>query len=358
MKKRVLVAMSGGVDSSVAAGLLVEQGYDVVGVTMQVWDYSVCNTNEGVGTCCSTTDVDDARQVANHLGIPFYVINCEEPFRTFVVDPFIKSYLQGQTPSPCVNCNTFLKFNLLIRKMEELDCSYLATGHYAKISLNERNEYAIYRSGDDEKDQTYFLFTTERAILPKILFPLGDLKKEEVRKIAERMGLVNSKKKDSVGICFVGDKGYARFIEDEVSRNLLEPGVVRLYPSGRVLGEHSGVHNFTYGQRKGLGLSHSEPLYVLKIDPQTRNVWVGPEGYLYKQELELQNPKWINPVTPGETVTTKIRFHHKGAPSRLFYDRETERVRICFDEPQRAITPGQVAVCYRGEELLGGGWIT
>lgn len=357
-KKRVLVAMSGGVDSSVAAALLVDQGYDVIGATMQVWDYSECDIEEGNGTCCSSLDVDDARSVADRLGIPFYVLNCEAKFKTNVIDPFLSAYLQGQTPLPCVNCNTFLKFDHLIQKMKELECDYLATGHYAQILPGENGEPSIHTSTDDWKDQTYFLFTIQKELLSKILFPVGHLNKSEVRKIAEEKQLVVAKKKDSTGICFVGDKGYAKFIEENVPVSVLKTkaGVLKRYPTGEVMGDHLGIHLFTYGQSKGLGLTFHEKLFVLKIDAETNTVWIGDEKYLFKNEVDVIEPYFLHSLRDGERLSVKIRYTQKGSDAKVF--QENGKLKVIFDEPQRAVTPGQAAVFYRGRQLLGGGWIT
>lgn len=354
-KGRVLVAMSGGVDSSVAASLLVEQGYDVVGMTMQVWDYTSCDIEEGNGTCCSSIDVDDARAVADRLGFPFYVANCESKFQAYVIDPFIDSYLQGQTPSPCVNCNTYLKFDHLIKKMEELECDYLATGHYAKLVDGPNGKPVIATSTDSWKDQTYFLFTLRPDILPKLMFPVGDWEKPRLRQYAAEKGLVNAAKKDSTGICFVGNKGHGKFIEERVAKDLLIEGDIRRYPSGEKMGTHKGIHNYTYGQRRGLGMDHHETLYVLKVDAKDHTVWVGDESYLYSSVMKLKDTNWLDEFDENEKVRVKIRFHHAGDWARV--RKNGSEAWVEFDKPQRAITPGQAAVAYRGNQLLGGGWI-
>lgn len=357
-KKRVLVAMSGGVDSSVVAALLVEQGYEVIGATMQVWDYSenACDIEEGNGTCCSSTDVDDARAVCDRLDIPFYVLNCESQFQAYVIDPFIGAYLEGKTPIPCVNCNTYLKFDHLIRKMNELDCDYLATGHYAQIVNDDKGQAQVVTSSDSWKDQTYFLFSIDKSIIPKLMFPVGHLNKDQVREEAIRFGLSVAKKKDSTGICFIGKAGYGKFIEDHVAPDLLKPGRLRLYPNGEDLGGHPGIHQFTYGQRKGLGIATGQPVYVIKTDAATADVWLGEEKYLYSNDLTLRDLNWLDEVSEGEDLNVKVRFHHKGAPGKLHKNSEGQWT-LHFTEPQRAITPGQAAVFYREKQLVGGGWI-
>ena len=403
MKKRVLVAMSGGVDSSVAAALLVEQGYEVIGATMQVWDYSQEKDTQRGGTCCSNHDVEDARAVADHLQIPFYVLNCEKDFKEKVIDPFVEDYLDGKTPLPCVHCNTYLKFHHLFKKMEDLDCGYLATGHYARIEKPPQGQWQIHTSSDSWKDQTYFLFTLNKQRLQHILFPVGKWNKQEVRAYAQKKGLVNFNKKDSTGICFVNkSKGYAQFIERQKEQNerkerseqkgqrgqrgqreqekkdLFLSGPIRYYPSGEQLGEHQGLHHFTYGQRRGLGLIHSteKSLYVIQIDTKQNTLWVGEEEHLYTSKMVIERMNFLDEVKDGEELQVKIRFHHKGAKATYHSQPQSQsqlqppsqdaqgnksykspRALIQFAEPQRAITPGQAAVFYRKQQLLGGGWI-
>lgn len=357
-KKKVLVAMSGGVDSAVAAALLADQGYEVIGATMQVWDYSQCDISEGNGTCCSSIDVDDARSVADRLKIPFYILNCEAKFKAAVIDPFINAYLQGETPLPCVDCNTYLKFDHLIQKMQELGCDYLATGHYAQVVHDTNAKAHIVTSTDDWKDQTYFLFTIDPQIVPKLLFPIGHLKKPQVRKIAEDKNLVVAKKKDSTGICFVGDRGYDTFLKENVDAKILasKKGLIRRFPTGETMAEHAGIHLYTIGQGKGLGMTHHEKLFVVKIDALDNTVWVGHEKYLYNDEVEVIEPHLLSDITDGEQLNVKIRYQHKGAQAEVT---QTARgYKLKFKEPQRAITPGQAAVFYRNQNILvGGGWI-
>ena len=350
--KRVLAAMSGGVDSSVSAALLVDQGYDVIGVTMQVWDYSDKDCEEGFGTCCSSVDVEDARRAAQILKIPFYVINCEEEFKEKVINPFVESYQKGKTPIPCLNCNTHLKFHYLVQKMTDLECDFLATGHYAKVE-NRQGKWKIYQSDDRWKDQTYFLFTTPLQLLPQLLFPVGGMDKAEVRRIAEEKKLPVFDKKDSTGLCFIGKSGYVKFIDRQ--REKKTEGELKLYPSGEILGVHTGIHQFTYGQRKRLGVSYKRPLYVIKIDPSHQSVWLGEERFLYKNQAEVENLHWLDDVLPGERLRVKIRSAGQAQWARVYP--KNSRCFIEFEEPQRAVTPGQSAVLYRRKQLVGGGVI-
>ncbi len=358
MKKRVLIAMSGGVDSSAAAARLVEQGYDVVGVTMQVWDYSSdsCSIEEGNGTCCSSIDVEDARSVADKIGIPFYVVNCETRFKEKVIDDFVAGYLKGETPLPCVNCNTYLKFDHLIYKMKELNCDYLATGHYARIETTNDGEKVIVTSEDSWKDQTYFLFTIQKELVGKLLFPIGDWEKSKVRAYAEEKGLVVARKKDSTGICFIGKAGYAGFIEKQVPAHMLKSGKIRNVVNNEILGDHTGIHQFTIGQRKGVGIATGEPLYVVKLDAENGDVWMGPESSLYTSEVKINGINELAKIKEGSVLRVKIRYAHQGAKAKLIKT-GTDSALLKFEEPQRAVTLGQAAVIYDGNILMGGGWI-
>lgn len=357
-RKKVLVAMSGGVDSSVAAALLKEQGHNVIGVTLQVWDYSKNKDNEGYGTCCSHVDVQDARTICDILNIPFYVLNSEEIFEEKIIRPFVKDYLEAKTPIPCSHCNTFLKFHYLVKKMEELECDFLATGHYAKVCPLGNGGYGLFTSADSFKDQSYFLFTLNPKLLPRLLFPVGSLNKKEVREIAVKKALPVFGKKDSTGVCFIGKGNYRSFIESYAKQNdleLPEKGSLKYYPTGEILGEHKGIHHFTIGQRKGLGISSNKALFVVKIDKENSEVWLGEEKDLYSHAVEVTDVHWLSEASQGEKLHVKVRFHDTGSPAYIYKNKDSCLLK--FIKPKKALTPGQSAVFYRDRQVLGGGVI-
>lgn len=347
---RIVVAMSGGVDSSAAAALLKEQGHEVLGITLRVWSYE---GKAQCGSCCSPEDIDDARAVAQTLGIPFYVANAENLFKERVVTPFVQSYLSGRTPIPCVACNRDLKFDFLLSRARALGAK-LATGHYARIE-KEGGVSHLCRARDESKDQSYFLFTLGQQALSDIVFPVGELTKAQVREVAERHRLPTSKKPESMEICFVPDGDYAKFVERIAGPQ--SPGDI-VDRSGKKLGTHPGIHHYTIGQRKGLRLGNSQPLYVQRLDAARQQVVVGPVEEVERSSFEVLRPHWVSePPSPEQRIEVRIRHRHSGAGAHLKVDSEGA-VRVSLESPVRAVTPGQAAVFYQGGRVLGGGWIS
>ena len=347
---RVVVAMSGGVDSSAAAALLKEQGHEVLGITLRVWSY---DSKAKCGSCCSPEDIDDARAVADALGIPFYVADVEELFKDRVVHPFVTQYLGGRTPIPCVSCNQDVKFGFLLQRARALGAK-LATGHYARVRRDDAGRCVLERGVDPAKDQSYFLFTLGQAELQDVVFPVGELTKAEVRAVAERHRLPTTHKPESMEICFVPDGDYARFVEKVAGP---QPKGDVVDATGRVLGQHDGVHRFTVGQRKGLGVSSRDALYVQRVDSGSRRVVVGPAEQLGSSAFHLLRPHWVDGAAPlARPVTVKVRHRHEGASARVELE-PSGHVAVKLDAPVRAVTPGQAAVFYEGDRVLGGGWI-
>jgi tRNA-uridine 2-sulfurtransferase len=351
---RIVVAMSGGVDSSVAAALLAQQGHDVIGLSMQLYDQT--DGQRQFGSCCTLDDLYDARRVAASLGIPHYIVNFEQKFHETVVSDFFREYAAGRTPIPCVHCNGDLKFATLVERAAGFGAERVATGHYARVERDEATgRYRLLRGVDPAKDQSYFLFTLTQAQLAHALFPLGALDKTAVRAQARTLALAVAEKPDSHEICFVPGGDHAAFLEQHGIR--ASGGEVRDL-SGRVVGTHTGVHQFTVGQRKGLGLSSRIPLYVVGIDADANAVTVGPRAALEKRELTASGVNWISGHAPasGARITAQIRHRHKEAWATIA-PADGDRVAVIFDEPQAAIAPGQALVMYSGDEVVGGGWI-
>ena len=365
--RTIAVAMSGGVDSSTVAAMLRAEGHQVVGLTMQLWNQRRLAGHEGMpeavqGRCCSLDDVYDARRVAETIRIPYYVVNHEERFERDVVKPFVRDYLSGRTPIPCSLCNNHLKFDQLLIVARQIGADTLATGHYARAEFDDRRgRWLLKRPADLAKDQTYFLFGLTQEQLSRTIFPLGSMTKPEVRELARKHGLALAEKPDSQEICFVPGGDYKRFLDAYLAERgeaLPDTSGELVTTDGRVIGEHPGIHNFTVGQRKGLGVATGSPLYVIRINGDSGRVVVGNSQELYSRVLRLRRANLIavGDLREPMRVTAKIRHRHEAAPA-LLEKAGVEELQLTFDEPQRAITPGQAAVFYDGDIVVGGGWI-
>ncbi|NGX57665.1 MAG: tRNA-specific 2-thiouridylase MnmA [Chlamydiae bacterium] len=360
-KEKVVIAMSGGVDSSVCASLMVKKGYECVGMTMRLWkgpevEETECSTQ----SCCGAESVEDARLVAEELKIPYYAINFKEEFWEKVVTKFADEYFAGRTPSPCILCNEKLKFDTLYKKAMEIGASKICTGHYARIEYDEETgRWVLMRGKDPKKDQTYFLFSMTQEQLSKTLFPVGDFTKDEIRKLARADDLVTAQKPESQDICFIPDGNYAKFLERHFPEKAKAAAGKIKHVDGQELGDHKGIHSVTIGQRKGLGVAFGQPLYVTRIDSQTKDVYVGSQSDANRKEFLIERVNWIlKEGVPGEchTATIKIRSRSPEKPGKI-YPLEGGGAHVVFDEPQNAITPGQACVFYIGDKVLGGGWI-
>lgn len=356
-KKKVVVGMSGGVDSSVAAYLLKEQGYEVIGVTMQIWQDEEETVQEENGGCCGLSAVDDARRVAASLDIPYYVMNFKKEFKENVMDYFVAEYLKGRTPNPCIACNRYVKWESLLKRSMEIGADYIATGHYAKITELSNGRFALQKSVTAAKDQTYALYNLTQHQLSHTLMPVGDYSKDEIRAIAEKIGLRTANKPDSQEICFIPDNDYAGFIDREAAGSVPPPGNFVL-TDGTVIGQHKGITHYTIGQRKGLGIALGRPVFVTEIRPDTNEVVIGSNEEVFGTTVYARNLNFMSiPDLEGELeVIGKIRYSHKGAPCTI-RKVEADKVVCQFHEPVRAITPGQAVVFYDGDIVVGGGTI-
>ncbi len=366
-KTPIAVAMSGGVDSSVVAGLLHRNGEAVIGLTMQLWNQrrlpDLVPEGGSTGRCCSLDDVYDARFVASMFNIPYYVVNFEERFEEHVVKPFVEDYLAGRTPIPCTLCNNFIKFDQFLEMADSVGAEKIATGHYAQIAFDEESgRYQMQMGADHSKDQTYFLFGLTQEQLARTLFPLGGMVKSKVRELARELNLPVAEKNDSQEICFVPNGDYAAFMDAYLREQGIDPQVTEgeiVDHAGRVVGRHSGTHHFTVGQRKGLRVAAAEPLYVIATEPASQRVIVGSDTELNRTELTAREVNWVSiaPIKEARRAQVKIRNRHAAAPATLLPTGNAGRVSVVFDASQRAITPGQAAVFYDDDLVLGGGWI-
>lgn len=356
MNKKVVVGMSGGVDSSVAAYLLKNAGYDVIGVTMQIWQNDDISLNQSQDTCCGLSAVDDARRVAAQLDIPFYVMNFRQIFKENVIDYFIDEYKCGRTPNPCIACNRFVKWEALLKRSLEIGADYIATGHYARIVELNNGRLAIRNSVTAKKDQTYALYNLTQEQLRHTLMPVGDYTKEEIRQIAADIGIRVANKPDSMEICFIADNDYAGFIQHETGY-VCKPGNF-IDMNGRVIGQHKGIIHYTIGQRKGLGLSMGHPVFVAAIKPETNEVVIGEDKDIFKNRLYANklNFMGIEVIDKPIRARAKIRYSHEGADCTIKMA-ENDIIECEFDTPQRAITPGQALVVYKDDYVLMGGTI-
>lgn len=357
MKKRVVIGMSGGVDSSVAAYLLKKEGYDVIGVTMQIWQDKDKEDYEREGGCCSLSAVEDARRVCNKLDIPFYVMNFKQVFEKKVIDYFVDEYILGRTPNPCIACNKHVKFDALLERSKALEADFVATGHYARVLYDEGfRRYIIKKSATPQKDQTYVLYNLTQDQLKHILMPLGDYTKEQVREIAKELDLITADKAESQEICFVEDNDYGRFISERRGAEI-KPGFF-VDTRGRRLGTHKGIVHYTVGQRKGLGIALGKPMYVVEIIPDKNLVVLGDETEVFSRELIASNLNLIayERIEEPIRVKAKIRYSAREADA-LVTPMKNDKAKVVFDQPQRAITPGQAVVFYQDDVLVGGGTI-
>lgn len=357
MKKKVVVGMSGGVDSSVAACLLKEQGYEVIGVTMQIWQDEDTHRQEENGGCCGLSAVDDARRVAQMLDIPYYVMNFKAEFKKSVMDYFVAEYLNGRTPNPCIACNRYVKWESLLKRSLEIGADYIATGHYARIKHLPNERYALEMSKTAAKDQTYALYNLTQQQLAHTLMPVGEFTKEEIRRIAEDKKLPIAKKPDSQEICFIPDNDYAGFIEREAGEKVPPRGNF-VTADGRILGEHQGITHYTIGQRKGLNLAMGHPVFVTQIRPQTNEVVIGEAEDVFAKELYFEHPNCmaVEAFHDGDRFLGKVRYAHKGMMCTVSHA-GGGLLKCTFDEPVRAVTPGQAVVLYQDRYVAGGGTI-